>query len=66
VLFDTKKEALDFMKQAERKELIKNTDNVNVIVLSPDDPMNYEMVPTLLATDDILQKFLLPMKAICE
>lgn len=61
--FDTKKEALDFIKQAERKELIKNTDNVGVIELSPDDPMNYEMVPTLLATDDILQKFLLPMKA---
>jgi hypothetical protein len=31
--------------------------------LSPDSPKNYEMVPTLTATNDVLKKFMLPFKA---
>lgn len=31
--------------------------------LSPDSPQNYEMVPTLSATSEVLKKFLLPFKA---
>ena len=31
--------------------------------LSPDSPQNYEMVPTLSASSEVLKKFLLPFKA---
>ena len=31
--------------------------------MGPDDPANYEMVPTLIADSNVLKKFLLPQKA---
>ena len=36
---------------------------LQVIELSPDSPKNYEMVPTLVAPNEVLKKFLLPFKA---
>lgn len=37
--------------------------NLKVVKLNADSPQNYEMVPTLIADDATLQKFLLPQKA---
>ena len=37
--------------------------DLEVVELSPDSPRNYEMVPTLVAPNDVLKKFLLPFKA---
>jgi len=37
--------------------------DVMVKQLSPDSPQNYEMVPTLSASSEVLKKFLLPFKA---
>ena len=36
---------------------------LEVIELNPDSPRNYEMVPTLVAPNEVLKKFLLPFKA---
>jgi len=36
---------------------------LEVVELSPDSPKNYELVPTLVASNDVLKKFLLPFKA---
>jgi hypothetical protein len=37
--------------------------NIVIKEMSPDNPANYEMVPTFIADDNILKKFLLPQKA---
>lgn len=48
-------------RQIERSRSTRG--DIEVVELSPDSPRNYEMVPTLVAPNDVLKKFLLPFKA---
>ena len=51
----------------EAEELLKissgDRGKLRVIEMGPDEPRLYETVPTLIADDQVLKKFLLPMKA---
>ena len=53
----------------EAEELLKiskadvNSDTLRIIEMGADEPRLYETVPTLIADDQVLKKFLLPMKA---
>ncbi len=51
----------------EAEELLKISSEtkgrLRVIEMGPDEPRLYETVPTLIADDQVLKKFLLPMKA---
>ena len=56
--------------QAEAEKILKayagaggGKGNLVVKQMGPDDPANYEMVPTLIADSNVLKKFLLPQKA---
>ena len=51
----------------EAEELLKissgDRGKLRIIEMGPDEPRLYETVPTLIADDQVLKKFLLPMKA---
>jgi hypothetical protein len=56
--------------QAEAEKILKGYSSAgggqgNLVIkeMGPDDPANYEMVPTLIADSNVLKKFLLPQKA---
>ena len=56
--------------QAEADRILRAYSNAgsvrgNLVVkqMGPDDPANYEMVPTLIADSNVLKKFLLPQRA---
>lgn len=62
--FNSEEEAKKFVQIAGRKDMISERSySTKVVEMSPDDPRNYEIVPTLIADDQVLQKFLLPMKS---
>jgi hypothetical protein len=44
-------------------ESVSTRGTLKIVKLNADSPKNYEMVPTLVADDATLQKFLLPQKA---
>jgi hypothetical protein len=56
--------------QAEADRILRAYSNAgsvrgNLVIkqMGPDDPANYEMVPTLIADSNVLKKFLLPQRA---
>ena len=54
-------EALEIMKN--REGVIGDRGKLIIKEIGKDNPDLYEKVPTLIASDDVLRKFLLPMKA---
>jgi len=59
---DTYEEALTLAKLRREQGNIRGS-KIIIKEMGPDNPDNYEMVPTLIANDEVLKKFLLPMKA---
>ena len=59
---DTYEEALTLAKLRKEQGSIRSS-KIIIKEMGPDNPDNYEMVPTLIANDEVLKKFLLPMKA---
>jgi hypothetical protein len=60
--FDTLDEAEYFLKSAERHSM-NTSGKIMTKYITPDAKDNYEIVPTLIADNEVLKKFLLPMKA---
>jgi len=61
--FETEAQAQRFLKNAKASQSFEESDRLYLDKMTPEDPRNYEEVPTLIASNDILKKFLLPMKA---
>jgi len=67
-IYDDHIGAANTMEEAEQILAIRksNTDpgaKFKIVEMGPENPDLYEMVPTFIASDDVLKKFLLPMKA---